>query len=261
MNKEYFHIKEGIKQSIESIKISYIFYITFILCISIISIYTYTKDDDDNTIISIISIISIIKGINTIFISMIFGYSVHVYSHRLLFEDILIDIIKEINKIIGIDILKIIPNFVLSQFLVTCKIFDYHDIYHHNSLINKKWYHLIIEFILNIFMEGILLIIINKLFFKKNLLNNYLILLWGLLYATIHIINYNINPSKQHEYHHIDKSKNYGIDLIDILLGSKYKIRNYENLNTQSINILLITPIILLLKNKNIYDKLYSVIF
>jgi len=251
MNKDYLFIKNNLKNVIESMSMNYIYYIILLTCVSIISLYTNNQDN---------LVMNLMEGMFTIYVCMIFGYYAHLYSHRLLFENIMIDILKETNKFIKKDISKIIPNFILSGVLVFCKILDYHHIYHHDSVINKKWYHIIIEFTLNIITEGVLLILLN-LIFKINYLNNYIIFFWGLLYATVHIINYNIKHSIHHEYHHIDTSKNYGVDTIDILLGSKYKEKNYENLNMISINILLITPIIILLKKYKIYDKIYDNIY
>jgi sterol desaturase/sphingolipid hydroxylase (fatty acid hydroxylase superfamily) len=84
-------------------------------------------------------------------------------------------------------------------------------------------------------------------------LNLYVITLWGLMYATIHNINYAIRPPATHMCHHIDKTTNYGIDIWDIIFNSKYgddySVDKIENINHYAINTAIITVCILLVMN------------
>jgi hypothetical protein len=111
------------------------------------------------------------------------------------------------------------------------------------------------EFIQNFLIEGGFLILLAHCYnfsidigsFKFKL-NKSVLLLWGLLYATVHNINYIILGCDQHTKHHIDPKTNYGIDTLDILFDTKYDINNIENLNHGSINVIIITLIILYFK-------------
>ena len=84
-------------------------------------------------------------------------------------------------------------------------------------------------------------------------LNLYVITLWGLMYATIHNINYAIHPPATHMLHHIDKTTNYGIDIWDIIFNTKYgadySADKIENINHYAINTAIITVCILLVMN------------
>jgi hypothetical protein len=72
-------------------------------------------------------------------------------------------------------------------------------------------------------------------------------MLWALFYATVHNINYNITHPIEHKNHHIDPQTNYGIDIVDIILNTKYNTTNsskpisIEDHNHAAINIILIT--------------------
>ena len=83
--------------------------------------------------------------------------------------------------------------------------------------------------------------------FKINL-NNNVLKLWALFYATIHNINYRFTAPIEHENHHIDPQTNYGIDLVDIILNSKYNTKHkptqhitIEDHNHGTLNIIIIT--------------------
>ena len=113
------------------------------------------------------------------------------------------------------------------------------------------------EIIQNIFSQGGLLVIILKyLNIKINIFNtlyelNYsIILLYGLWYATMHHIMFNIKRSKEHEYHHYNKKTNFnGEQVFDILFNTHADCDN-ENINHLSVNLIIIAFIISYLKNK-----------
>jgi sterol desaturase/sphingolipid hydroxylase (fatty acid hydroxylase superfamily) len=87
------------------------------------------------------------------------------------------------------------------------------------------------------------LLIFFKYFF--NLIDNRIILLWALFYATVHNINYNIVSPQTHRQHHVNDKTNYGIDIWDIIMGTKFDYDTIETHNHASINLLLITALIL----------------
>ena len=75
-----------------------------------------------------------------------------------------------------------------------------------------------------------------------------MIVLWGILYTTVHNINYNIVPSSVHIKHHLDKNTNYGIDIWDIIFQTKYNNdpTDIENINHYTINLFICTACVIL---------------
>ena len=83
-----------------------------------------------------------------------------------------------------------------------------------------------------------------------NLINLELFVLWGLVYATVHLINFKFIKSASHEEHHKNYIKNIQDDflLVDTLFDSKYD--DYlENVNHYSVNIILTTCLLKYLHN------------
>ena len=221
----------------KSMKLNWIFWITCFISVSILSAFnTHNK--------------SYINGFITFFIAMLVGWYIHYLSHAYdllkIYEDTdnkIINYIKSNSKLN-----KIAVNLIY----YTC---DFHDKIHHDTSVNRQPINLIMEFIQNFLMEGGFLILLAHWYnfsidigsFKFKL-NKSVLLLWGLLYATVHNINYIILGCDQHTKHHIDPKTNYGIDTLDILFDTKYDINNIENLNHGSINVIIITLIILYFK-------------
>jgi len=69
-------------------------------------------------------------------------------------------------------------------------------------------------------------------------------MLCALMYATTHNINYVYLKPSVHRDHHIDNSTNFGIDIADILFDTKYNLDDIETHNHVSINLIIITLII-----------------
>ena len=70
------------------------------------------------------------------------------------------------------------------------------------------------------------------------------------MYATIHNINYNIIHPLTHQQHHWNDKTNYGIDIWDIIIGSKYDWNEVETYNHTAINLIVITAVIYYISNK-----------
>ena len=141
---------------------------------------------------------------------------------------------------------------------------DFHSITHHDSSINKTPTNVIIEIVQNFLTQGGLFVFFNNYVaptftmfpsltnpFQLKL-NNSILKLWALFYATIHNINYLFISSIEHENHHIDAKTNYGIDLADIILNSKYNTKHspnkkitFEDHNHGALNIIIITVFLL----------------
>ena len=193
------------------------FYITISLCL-----YALSYKFDTSYIILVISIFYIAN----------LGYFVHWLSHKISFTEIY----KKNNNLIT-------NNFILNPIITKlCNFLDFHHNIHHNSNINKQPDFIFIEFIGNIFTQGVFFIMIQ--WFIKHI-DFRICILWAFAYATVHNINYNILHPKQHEQHHINIYTNYGIDLLDIIYGTKYD-NSIENYNHMSINFIIITIFIIL---------------
>ena len=204
----------------------------------------------------------IISGIVSIFIAMIFGWWVHMISHSTDFLQLYDDLLKS-ESIFG-KLLNYLPEFV-HNFIrgIAYYVLDFHDKIHHDSTINKRWYNVLMEGLENLLMEGGFIIIVAnilnvELIIKNSFINdtfrfnNTLIFIWGLLYTTVHLINYRIIHPNPHIEHHMDYYTNYGIDTIDILFNTKYDIKGVEVFNHGTINIIVIFVLIYLLKESEL---------
>ena len=74
-----------------------------------------------------------------------------------------------------------------------------------------------------------------------NMMDWRMFMLWGLFYASFHIINYTFVEPTVHSDHHLNIYSNYGIDIFDILIGTKHNWSDIEDYNHYSINMVLIT--------------------
>jgi hypothetical protein len=174
----------------------------------------------------------IISTIITFILTSLIGYFSHYNSHHFNFVEFYTQLDNYITR-----------NSVLNHIcLNVCYFLDFHEITHHNSDINKIPLNLFYEFILNFVTQGGFLMI---LIYIARSMNLYVCLLWGLLYATVHIINYSLYPSLTHNYHHFDKYTNYGIDIWDILFGTKNENTPVENINHYGINLIILTALII----------------
>lgn len=200
----------------ESIIINWIFYGSLLLCSLVISLYS--KHSFTLIIINII-------------ISSLFGYFIHVFSHKLNFTDMYSGLDNYISR-------NSVLHFIT---LKICAFLDFHDKTHHNTKINKTFKNISYEFFNNIMFQGgfiILFIYCVKYLCIPS------IILWTFLYATVHNINYAIYPCKTHQNHHINKHSSYGLDVWDILFNTNDDPNEIENYNHASINLIIITLII-----------------
>lgn len=194
--------------------------INFVFCILlIISFIIYSKVLKQNFFKNILSFI---------FFSFL-GYIIHIYSHLYNYEELS-------EKLINHKTFLTRNNYTKCIVRKIAKFLDFHQNTHHNSDINKQTKYQIYEFINNFVIQGLYAFLV--IFFIRKL--NYSIsLIWGLFYATVHIINYNIIKPKVHEEHHDDKNTNFGIDIWDILFNTKNN-SDIENFNHSIINLIII---------------------
>jgi hypothetical protein len=200
-----------------SILTNLVFYIITFLCLIFIAYYSGS---------------GIISTVITFIITSFLGYFAHYNSHHIQF----VDFYKKLDNYVT-------RNSLLNSIcLNVCYFLDFHEITHHNSDINKTPINLFYEFINNFVTQGGFLMI---LIYIAKYMNLYVCLLWGLLYSTVHIINYSLYPSLTHNYHHFNKYTNYGIDIWDILFGTKNENTPIENINHYGINLIILTPLII----------------
>jgi hypothetical protein len=164
----------------------------------------------------------------------ILGYFTHVISHN-------VDLRKIYNMFDNVFTRNEYYNKAMDSIL---KVYEFHDESHHNLEINKEPINIFYEFVTNIYTQGLWFILLVE--FVK-LIDTKVVLLWCFMYATIHNINYNIVHPSVHQDHHKDCHTNYGIDVMDIVFNTKYDKNDIENFNHVSINLLILTFIILLL--------------
>jgi hypothetical protein len=220
----------------KSIKINFVFWISTVICLIIITQFTDDKSYC-NTIITFI-------------LALLLGWYIHYLSHAydliLIYQNSNNFITNFIKKNKKLD--KIFKNIIYYST-------DFHDKIHHNTSINKQKFNLFWEFFQNFLMEGGLLILLAYYYNIKLKIGNFtfkfnkaVLLLWGLLYASVHNINYIILGCTQHVNHHINPKTNYGIDILDILFDTKYDMQNIEDINHASLNLILITLAIIYFK-------------
>lgn len=212
----------------QNIKINYIFYIVAICCLFLLSRYKLINSSFLCVIITFISV-------------SIMGYFSHYVSHHINFSEIYKDhsiIIKKFH---------ILDNCGLKIF----NLIDFHREIHHNTRYNKTWKNIIIEFFHNIISQGVGIIIYTKFL---NYLDSRTILIWCILYSTAHNINYNLIHPTTHIDHHKNEKTNYGIDIYDIIFGTKYNWNDLENYNHYSFNMIIITGLIIYFTNY-VYKK------
>ena len=253
-NKIFYNLLNRLTYFCKNVKKNIIFWTSFIVSILVLSILYGNQSS---------AVKNILSGFISIILAMLIGYVVHLISHLMDYEKLYDDFIDS-NKIFNM-IPESIHKFMK---LIIRYTFNFHDVIHHNSNINKKWYNILIEGIQNMIMEGVGLIIFSlftnfglKLGAEMYKLNHSTILLWSLLYTTVHLINYRIVHPNSHINHHKDYYKNLSLtDLFDILFGTKYDKNDIQDLKHFTINVLIIFILIIFLKSNNIDNKFLNLI-
>lgn len=217
----------------ESIRKNNIFWIISIICVILLS-YQIQANIATN-------IWYCICGVITYIVTILLGYLSHYISHHnnfvAMYEKIMTEYFHyNIHNNLHQWIIKIIDYTM-----------DYHDVYHHNSEINKQPLYLFLEVLNNIWMQGGCWILYIYIFSLN--INTYNILLWCLVYSSFHNINYNLMECPLiHQEHHKDIFTNIGIDIVDVIFNSKYDDKNIEDINHYAINTVFITVILLYYK-------------
>ena len=162
------------------------------------------------------------------------GYFAHYLGHKINFTNWF----NNINNILKeITITNKIFSFI-------AKILDFHDDIHHNTDINKKPINIINEFLTNFISKEVFPFIIIKIL---TLIDLRVCFVWGLSYATVHNINYLYLMPQTHSDHHKDKHSNLGMDIWDIIFGTKYNWDDIEDVNHYAVNFILSSIVIILI--------------
>ena len=217
----------------KSICTNNIFWITSIIGVCLLSIQKYTGIATN--------VWFCICGFITYCNTILLGYLSHYISHHNNFVSMYKRIVTEYFHC------NINTNFHKLMIKAIDYSMDYHDVYHHDSSINKQPYYLFLEALNNIWMQGGCWILYIYIFSLN--INIYNILLWCLVYSSFHNINYNLMEEPLiHQEHHQNIFTNIGIDIVDVIFDSKYDDDHIENINHYAINVAIITGILLYYK-------------
>ena len=203
----------------ESIKKNKWYYLTLLSCF-----FMFKKSSPDDT--------SYLSLTVSYILILLLGHMGHRISHHVNFT-------KTYNKFKKNNMNPRI-NGLLSGF---CRFLDFHSITHHDTTINKQPANILYELINNVITQGGALVLLVKLI--NNFLDLRVMMLWALMYATTHNINYVLLKPSVHRDHHVDNSTNFGIDIADILFDTKYNLDDIETHNHVSINLIIITLVII----------------
>ena len=202
---------------VANLRINFPFYVITILCFYVLA----RKSTNSYSFLGM--------SLSLIFVAFN-GYFIHVLSHAINLTEMYNNSGIYFKRIPILDsILKRLVWFV-----------DFHRTTHHNSEVNKEIHNQIFEAFNNFVMQGVASVIISKFYSS---IDYRLFVFWGLFYASVHIINYSFVEPTVHKDHHTLVTSNYGVDIFDILMGTKYDWNDIENYNHYSINMILLSCI------------------
>ena len=252
-NTVWYNFLDRMKYFGKNLKKNMVFWIIFSTAILTISIlYGRQSNFINNSLTGFTSVVS----------AMLLGYVVHLIAHLMDYEEAYDHLVDYNKKFLG----KFSESFHKFIKILIRYTFGFHDIIHHNSSINKKWYNIILEGIQNLFMEGGFLIMFSiltdfgiKLGKEIYKFNHSVILLWALLYTTVHLINYRIVHPNAHINHHMNYYKNLSLtDFFDLFFGTKYNKENIQDLNHFTFNLIVICILIFFLKSNKINNRILN---
>lgn len=248
-NKVLYELFERLSYFKKNLKQNCIFWIFFAISIVILSLL-YGKQSTPYR--------NIKMGIFSIFIAMLSGYNVHMLSHMIdhckLYDDL---INSEYSFTIGGKYLEVFHKLI--KFILTYT-YDFHDVIHHDSSINRKWYNIFIEGFQNVWLEGVWIIILSNYFnFGINCcgevykFNHSIILFWAIVYVTGHLINYRIYDPNAHTMHHKNYFTNLSLtDFYDLVFNTKHDVKDIQDIRHFKYNIVISLLVIIFLKSNSI---------
>jgi hypothetical protein len=163
-----------------------------------------------------------------------YSYFVHIGSHKLHFKKIKKMLLKQNNyynkhnPILKLGIEKYVNTLI--------KIVSFHKQKHHSFKKGNTNKNILYEFLILLFiLVGVPILVVE---FGK-CIDVMTIVFFGILYTTVHTLNYSI-LSSFHETHHKIPNTNYGIDVMDHLFNTSYD-GTIEDYNHYAINAIIIT--------------------
>jgi len=211
----------------ESIITNKWFYLTLLICFYMFKLRDTAPTSSSSSSTSSSSYVGLAFSF---FFVLVFGHITHRLSHNIDFTKVYNNH-KKGNMNGHIDsILTRVVRFM-----------DFHSVTHHDSCINKQPANVCYEFMNNFFTQGGGLVLF--VWFCNRCIDMRVILLWALMYATAHNINYLFLKPTVHRDHHLHEDTNYGLDIADIIFDTKYDLSDIEDYNHISINLIVITAI------------------
>jgi hypothetical protein len=193
------------------------FYLTAIACVSVICKFTKTNA---------------ILGVITFFYVSFIGYVGHILVHHIRLNDYY----EKMDNVFT-------RGWLGKMCKRMCNLADFHDTTHHDTSVNRQTKNMLTEMAINFLTQGGILMLF---IFLCRHLSMYVVFLWAFAYCTVHIINYDHIRPIAHQRHHENSHTNYGIDIWDILWGTKFPGDGLENINHYAINLILITGMVYL---------------
>lgn len=181
---------------------------------------------------------NLITGCVTMLIVPFVGYLTHMLSHQIMYEQIVYN---------NVDFERL-PACIRIVLYLLVLIFDFHHNIHHDQKESSKTIYIVIEAIQNVFFQAGIVMLVNMYIFN-NVLNNSIVMLWGMVYVSMHLINFTFYDERNHKIHHEDSNVNYEPFIFDIIFGTipKKEIR-IESFWHVSFNIVLCTLAIIAYK-------------
>jgi hypothetical protein len=246
-NKEFYNFLSRMKIFKINLQSNVLFWITYTISIITLSI-SFGKQS------SIVK--NIFMGYFSVILVMSTGYMAHYIAHILDFKQLYIDFIYS-NYFFG-EKFRLFSEKTHKK-IQKCIVYtlDFHDTIHHDSSINKSGVNIFIEAVQNLLLEGGLWIIASIIFGlgieccgEIYRLNMMIMLLWILVYTSVHLINYRIVHPNSHIAHHMDYYTNLSLtDFFDLVFDTSHDKNNIQDINHFTINVLVITFLLYVSKN------------
>ena len=155
-----------------------------------------------------------------------------------------LDTTSPVIAVISIQILSLFSYVIHVLFHYFNNAYNPHTSLHHSGITITTdewlyWIYLFIEFIVNVLFFVLIYILLQLI--PYNFIPSILIIYYGMIYVSIHIINYSLFHMGNHSYHHQTpggKIYNYGPDPWDHIFNTNYN-DTFENMNHININTLI----------------------
>ena len=218
-----------------SILLNKVYYITLSICLGVFAWY------DDSTSF----LYAFHKTVSSYMLVTFWGWYIHYISHYCNISE-LYKYYRNTHSL-KFDMKHTFDYIVYNVYYYMC---DFHHIVHHDSSVNKTLQNRTIEFLTNIWFQGILFFFVAIILGIYSSINWNIVILWAMVYTTTHNINFEYVKPLCHQQHHKNERTNYGIDTIDVIMGTKYDISCLEDFNHMSLNVFCFTICILYASKK-----------